>query len=63
MVYSGDETCDIGSDTASPVSSDYTSATSHFNGTISWVQLDIGPADDDHHLSPEELFKVAMARQ
>jgi hypothetical protein len=63
MVFSADETCDIGSDTASPVSSDYTSQTSRFSGTISWVQLDIGPADQDHLISPEELFRVAMARQ
>ena len=63
MVYSADETCDLGSDTASPVSSDYTSATSHFNGRIAWVQLDIGSADADHLISPDELFRVAMARQ
>jgi arylsulfatase A-like enzyme len=63
LMYSGDETCDIGSDTASPVSSDYTPQTSHFSGTIAWVQLDIGPADQDHLISPDELFRVAMARQ
>ena len=63
MQYSADETCDIGSDTASPVSSDYTPATSRFNGTIAWVQLDVGPADHDHLITPEERFRVAMARQ
>ena len=34
MVFSADETCDVGSDTASPVSDDYTSEGSRFNGTI-----------------------------
>ena len=34
MVFSADETCDIGSDTASPVSADYTSQGSHFTGAV-----------------------------
>ena len=37
MLFSGDETCDIGSDTASPVSDEYAVETSHFNGTVEWV--------------------------
>ncbi len=44
MVFSADETCDVGSDTASPVSDDYTSEGSRFTGTIEWVQLDIAEA-------------------
>src|SRR4029078_11223300 len=38
MVFSADETCDVGSDTASPVSDDYTSDGSHFTGTVAGVQ-------------------------
>ena len=34
MIYSGDETCDIGEDTGSPVSDDYTAPESHFNGGV-----------------------------
>ena len=65
MLFSGDETCDIGSDTASPVSDDYTPETSHFNGTVEWVQIDIADAaeDLDHLITPEERLKIAMARQ
>jgi arylsulfatase len=65
MVFSGDETCDVGSDTASPVSADYSGETSRFTGTIEWVQIDIDQAaeDIDHLISPEERLKVAMARQ
>jgi arylsulfatase A-like enzyme len=65
MLFSGDETCDIGSDTASPVSDDYTPETSHFNGTVEWVQLDIADAaeDVDHLITPDERLKIAMARQ
>jgi arylsulfatase len=65
MLYSADETCDISSDTASPVSDDYTSEGSHFNGTVEWVQIDIADAaeDLDHLISPEERLKIAMAKQ
>jgi arylsulfatase len=65
MVFSADETADIGSDTASPVSDDYTSATSHFSGAVNWVQIDLGDdaEDADHLISPEERLRIAMARQ
>jgi arylsulfatase A-like enzyme len=65
MLYSGDETCDVGSDTASPVSDDYTSERSRFNGTIEWVQIDIDDAaeDVDHLITAEERLRVAMTRQ
>jgi hypothetical protein len=65
MVFSADETCDVGSDTASPVSDDYTSEESRFSGTVNWVQIDIEEAaeDVDHLISPEERLKIAMARQ
>jgi arylsulfatase len=65
MVYSADETCDIGADTASPVSDDYTAEGSRFTGTIRWVQIDVDAAaeDVDHLISPEERFTIAMARQ
>jgi hypothetical protein len=65
MMFSGDETCDVGSDTASPVSDDYTSEGSRFTGTVNWMQLDIDEAaeDLDHLITPEERLKIAMARQ
>jgi arylsulfatase len=63
MFFSADETTDVGRDTATPVSSDYTRNTSVFNGKINWVQIDLGKEDADHFISPEERLKVAMARQ
>ena len=63
LVFSADETLDLGSDTGSPVSDEYTSATSHFTGTVNWVQLDIADDDSDHFITAEERMKVAMARQ
>jgi arylsulfatase len=65
MMFSGDETCDVGSDTASPVSDDYTPESSRFTGTVNWVEIDIdeAAADVDHLISPEERLHIAMARQ
>jgi arylsulfatase A-like enzyme len=65
LVFSADETCDVGSDTASPVSDDYTSAGSRFTGTVEWVQIDLAEAaeDLDHLITAEERLNIAMARQ
>ena len=63
MMFSGDETLDVGVDYGSPVSDDYTPETSRFTGTVKWVQLDQGTDDQSHLISPEERLRVAMARQ
>jgi arylsulfatase len=65
MIFSGDETADVGRDTASAVSDDYDGASSIFTGRIEWVQIDLGPdaQDADHLITPEERLRVAMARQ
>jgi arylsulfatase len=65
MIFSGDETTDIGSDTASPVSDDYGPAGNAFTGRVEWVQIDLGEdaEDADHLITPEERLRVAMARQ
>ena len=63
MLFSADETCDIGKETGSSVSPDYGPAGNEFSGQVSWVQIDLEKDDHDHLISPEERFKVAMARQ
>jgi arylsulfatase len=63
MAFSSDETTDVGRDTATPVSSDYTRNTSAFNGKVHWVQIDLGKDTHDHFITPEERLNVAMARQ
>jgi arylsulfatase len=65
MVFSADETTDVGSDSATPVSDDYGPRDSRFTGRIDWVQIDLGDdaQDADHLISPEERYRVAMARQ
>ena len=65
MMFSGDETCDVGKENGSTVSPDYGVSDNAFSGEVNWVQIDLGKdaEDADHLISPEERFKVAMARQ
>jgi len=65
MAFSADETADVGRDTGSAVSDDYRSEESVFSGTVNWVQIDLDEAaeDLDHLITPEERFRIAMARQ
>ena len=65
MIFSADETADVGRDSASPVSDDYEGESSVFTGTVNWVQIDLGEdaEDADHLITPEERLRVAMGRQ
>ena len=65
MIFSGDETADVGSDTASPVSDDYGPGDNTFTGVVNWVQIDLGEdaEDADHLITAEQRLRVAMARQ
>jgi arylsulfatase len=65
MVFSADDGCDVGVDTAAPVSPDYGARGNEFNGVVKGVQLAI--AEDavsvDHLVEPEKAIAVAMSRQ
>ena len=63
MLFSADETCDVGKETGSAVSPDYGPTGNEFNGQVNWVQIDLEKDDNDHLISPDERFRVAMARQ
>jgi arylsulfatase len=65
MLFSADETTDVGSDSATPVSDDYGPKDGAFTGRVRWVQIDIDEAaeDLDHLITPEERLRIAMARQ
>ncbi|MGW9630647.1 arylsulfatase [Agromyces sp. NPDC055520] len=63
MVFSADETTDIGYESGTAVSPDYTPQTSRFTGKINWVQIDLGDDDHDHLVDPDERMRIAMARQ
>jgi hypothetical protein len=61
FVFSADETLDIGFESGSSVTTDYSS--NHFNGEVNWLQIDVGEdANDlDHFLNHQERLKIAMA--
>jgi arylsulfatase A-like enzyme len=63
LVFSADETTDIGYESGTTVTTDYDADSSRFTGKLHWVQLDTGTDDNDHFISPEERLRVAMARQ
>jgi arylsulfatase A-like enzyme len=65
MVFSADDTCDVGVEGGSVVSEDYGPRGNEFTGEVSWVQIDLDDdaADADHLITPEERLHIAMARQ
>ena len=63
MIFSADETTDIGYESGTTVSPDYTTATSRFTGKLHWVQLDIDSDDHDHYIDDDERLRVAMSIQ
>lgn len=65
MVFSADETCDVGFEAGSPVTPDYSEPGAKFNGRVEWVELDVGEAadDQDHLITPDQRLRVALALQ
>jgi arylsulfatase A-like enzyme len=65
MLFSADETTDVGSDGGTPVSDDYGPKTSAFTGRVRWVEIDLGEdaEDADHLITAEERLRIAMSRQ
>ena len=62
LVFSADETTDIGDDYGMPVSTEYAEA-SRFNGRIDVVQIDVGADDHSHLIDPVEVARIAISRQ
>jgi arylsulfatase len=65
MIFSADDTCDVGVEGGSVVTDDYGPHGNAFSGEVNWVQIDLAAAamDADHLITPEERLRVAMARQ
>jgi hypothetical protein len=65
MLFSGDETTDVGTDSGTPVSDDLATRTGRFTGRVNWVEIDLGDdaQDADHLITAEERLSIAMARQ
>jgi len=64
MIFSADDTCDIGVENGALVADDYP-VPNRFTGEVNWVEIDVGVAaeDLDHRIDADELVRVAMARQ
>jgi hypothetical protein len=64
MVFSADDTCDVGSEGGALVTTDY-GQDNAFSGKVRWVQIDLddNDRDADPALTVAERLKVAMARQ
>jgi arylsulfatase len=59
-----DETTDVGHDTASPVSDEYTPEESALQGRVDWVRIDVDDAvHADQEIPPEERLRIILARQ
>ena len=65
MIFSADDTCDVGVEGGAVVTNDYATHANAFNGEVNWVQIDVAASasDDDHLITPDERLRVAMARQ
>jgi hypothetical protein len=64
MNFSADDTCDTGRENGAFVADDYP-VPNTFTGDVNWVEIDVGKAaaDADRQIDPDELVRVAMARQ
>jgi hypothetical protein len=64
VVFSADESCDVGRETGALVTTDY-GRDNVFTGKVQWVQIDLDDTagDDDTQLTIAERLRVAMAKQ
>jgi arylsulfatase A-like enzyme len=61
FLFSADETCDVGDEFGSPVTTDY--STKKFTGEIEWVEIELGEDDHNHLIKPEDRLNLAMGIQ
>ena len=61
FLFSADETCDVGNEFGSPVTTDYSQR--EFSGEVEWVEIDLGLDDHNHLIRPEDRVNLAMALQ
>ena len=61
LFFSADETCDVGNEFGSPVTTEYRRRT--FSGEVNWVEIDVGLDDHTHLIAPEDRVNLALAFQ
>ena len=59
MLFSGDETTDVGLQTGTPVTDDIDAENNEFNGKINWVQIDVRPGKPRPLHIPEEQVHLS----
>jgi arylsulfatase len=62
MIFSADDTLDVGQEGGGLVTDDY-GYDNAFSGNVNWVQIDLTTDGADHLVSDDERVRVAMARQ
>jgi arylsulfatase A-like enzyme len=62
MIFSADETTEVGYESGTPVTADYP-RDGRFTGKIDWVQIDLGEDDHSHMIDPEEHLHMLMSKQ
>jgi arylsulfatase A-like enzyme len=64
MIFSADDTCDVGKEGGALVTDDYPEPNT-FSGEVNWVEIALGEdaEEADHFISPDERVQIAMARQ
>ena len=63
MVFSGDETSDVGVKRGSPMKPDMPTAKSAFTGVVQVVAIETSGENNDHLLDRHEVMNMIMARQ
>jgi hypothetical protein len=63
LIYSGDETTEVGCDLGTPVSNDYASTGNEFTGRVRWVQIDVDDLAEDHLVHAEDRLRIIMVKQ
>ena len=61
FLFSADETCDVGNEFGSPVTTDYSQR--KFSGEVNWVEIELGLDDHNHLIRPEDRVHLAMGIQ
>lgn len=62
LVYSAEDTSDVGRNLGTPVTKD-SGASAAFSGKIEWVRIDLGDDDHSHLIPAEDAIRSALGRQ
>lgn len=63
VLFSADDTCDVGVDAGSPISEDYGSQGNAFNGDVKGVLIEAGDDSYTHMIDAEQVVHMLLARQ